>query len=123
MRLLAAVLTFVVIALHVGFAAAEMVYWQHPAVMARFGTTPEFAKASAVLAANQGLYNGLFAAAIAWALFRGRHDALLMLLACIIVAGVYGAYSTGKPTIMLVQALPALLALAATAIAGRSTLK
>jgi putative membrane protein len=119
MRILAFIFSLIVIALHVGFAAAEMFYWQHPAVMARFGNTPEFAKASAVLAGNIGLYNGLFAAAIAWALLTWNRSMLLVLLTCIVVAGVYGGL-TAKPAIILVQAVPALLALACTWLAGRS---
>ena len=112
MRIVAFLLTAVVIALHFGFAAAEMVYWQLPAVMARFGTSPEFAKASTTLAANLGLYNGLFAAALLWALLTWNRSMLLVLLACIVVAGVYGGL-TAKPTIVLVQAVPALLAMLA----------
>ena len=118
MRILATILTLLVIVSHFAFGAAEMFFWQHPEVMARFGSTPEFAKASAVLAANQGLYNGLFAIAIAAALFTWNRGMLMVLLACIVVAGVYGGV-TAKPTIMLVQALPALLALGATWMAGR----
>jgi putative membrane protein len=113
MRILAVILSLLVVALHVAFAAAEMFYWQHPAVMARFGNTAEFAKASATLAGNIGLYNGLFAAAVAWAVLTWNRSMLLVLLACIVVAGVYGAV-TAKPAIVLVQALPAALAFLAT---------
>ncbi len=119
MRILAVILSLVVIISHVGFAVAEMVYWQHPAVMARFGTAPDFARASAVLAANQGIYNGLFAVAIAWALLSSNHSMLMVLLACIVAAGLYGAYSV-KPTIALVQALPAVLAFVFTWLSRRS---
>ncbi len=119
MRILAFILALVVIALHFSFAVAEMFYWQHPAVMARFGSSPEFAKASTVLAGNIGLYNGLFATAIAWALFTWNRSMLLVLLACIVVAGVYGGL-TAKPAIVLVQALPALLAMTATWLVGRT---
>lgn len=117
MRILAILLSALVVALHFGFAAAEVVYWQHPDVMARFGTTPEFAKASAVLAANQGIYNGLFAAAILWAALTWNRAMLLVLLACIVAAGLYGAW-TVKPTIALIQALPAALAFFAAWRAG-----
>jgi putative membrane protein len=120
MRLVAFVLTVLVIVLHFGFAAAEMFYWQHPQVMARFGSTPEFAKASAVLAANQGLYNALFALATLWALLTWNRAMLLVLLACMVVAGIYGGL-TAKLAIILVQALPAALAFITTWMAGRST--
>ncbi len=119
MRVVAFILTLLVVASHVGFAVAEILYWQHPAVMARFGTTPEFAKASAVLATNQGAYNGLFAGAILWALLTWNRSMLLVLLACIVGAGLVGAV-TVKPTIALVQSLPALLAFLATWKASRS---
>jgi putative membrane protein len=122
MRYLALLLTVVVIALHFAFMVLEMFYWTEPAGMRVFGTTPEFAKASAVLAANQGLYNGLFAAAMAWALLARDRSALMVLLACMVVAGLYGA-ATAKPTILLVQALPAFLALLTTWLAGRSSLR
>jgi putative membrane protein len=120
MRILAIILTLLVIVSHVGFAVAEMLYWQHPMVMARFGTTPEFAKASAVLAANQGIYNALFAAAILFALVTWNRAMLLVLLACIVGAGLYGAYSV-KPTIALVQSLPAALAFITTWMSGRAS--
>jgi putative membrane protein len=120
MRIAAFGLTFLVIALHAAFAVAEMVYWQDPAVMARFGSTPEFAKASVTLAGNLGLYNGLFAASLAFALFTWNRSMLLVLLACIVVAGVYGGL-TAKPTIILVQAVPALLAFVTVWLAGRLT--
>ena len=118
MRILAFVLTVLVIVLHLAFGAAEMFYWQHPEVMARFGSTPDFAKASAVLAANQGLYNGLFAVALLWSLVTGNRSMSLVLLACLIAAGIYGGL-TAKPTIILVQAVPAALAFAAMWAAGR----
>ena len=122
MRYLALILTVIVIALHFAFMALEMFYWTDPIGLRVFGSTPEFAKASAVLAANQGLYNGLFAAAMTWALLARQRSALMVLLTCMVVAGVYGAV-TAKPTILLVQALPALLALLATWQAGRSSLR
>lgn len=120
MRVLAILLTLLVIVSHFGFAAAEMLYWQHPMVMARFGTTPEFAKATTVLAANQGIYNALFAAALAWALVTWNRSMLLVLLACIVGAGLYGAWSV-KPTIALVQALPAALAFITTWMSSRAS--
>jgi putative membrane protein len=117
MRALAYSLTLIVVVAHLGFAVAEMAFWQHPIVMARFGSSPEFARASAVLAGNLGLYNGLFAVAIAWALFTWQRSTLMVLLGCIVVAGIYGG-ATAKPAIFLVQGLPALLAFGATWLAG-----
>ena len=74
--------------------------------------TPEFAAASAALAANQGLYNGFLAAGLIWGLL-ARESAFaikVFFLVCVIVAGVFGA-ATAKGTILFVQALPAAIAL------------
>ena len=57
---------------HLLFLIVEMFLWQSDAVMARFGTSPEFAAESAVLAMNQGLYNGFLAAGLGWALTQPR---------------------------------------------------
>jgi putative membrane protein len=92
-----------------------MFLWQAPLGMRTFGTTPEFAASSAVLAANQGLYNGFLAAGLVWALvaygvFRGR-AILTFFLLCVAVAGIYGG-ATANLRIVFVQAVPALIALA-----------
>jgi len=46
---------------HVGFLVLEMFFWDHPIGRRIFGMTPEVSASSAVLAANQGLYNGFLA--------------------------------------------------------------
>jgi putative membrane protein len=69
------------------------------------------------LAANQGLYNGFLAAGLLWALVSGRSDLAVFFLGCVIVAGIYGA-ATAKGSILLTQALPAALALAAVIVIG-----
>jgi putative membrane protein len=97
----------------------------HPVGRRIFDTTPEFSAASAVLAANQGLYNGFLAAGLLWGLLAGRREVKFFFLTCIVVAGIYGGISA-KTTILYVQALPALVALIAVALAPtpgrRSTL-
>lgn len=115
MRSLAGAAVVLVAALHAYFLVLEMFLWQTPFGMRTFGTTPEVAASSAVLAANQGLYNGFLAAGLLWALVaygvaRGR-ALLTFLLLCVLVAGVYGG-ATANPRILLVQAMPAALALA-----------
>ena len=112
MRSVAAVLVLLVALSHVGFLVLEMFYWSQPLGQQVFGTTPEFAQASAVLAANQGLYNGFLAAGLLWGLASGRRDVRVFFLACVIVAGVYGGL-TAKMSILYIQAAPALAALLA----------
>ena len=120
MRVAAAVLIVVVAALHVGFLVLEMFLWQTPLGLRTFRTTKEAAASSAVLAANQGLYNGFLAAGLVWGLVWygvvGGRAILTFFLACVIVAGVYGAVTVSR-RILLVQAAPAVVALVLTWLA------
>jgi putative membrane protein len=96
--------------LHAYFLVLEMFLWDTPRGRRVFGTTPEFATASKSLAANQGLYNGFLAAGLIWGLFAGD-PVKVFFLACVIVAGAYGA-ATVNLKILWVQAAPAAIALA-----------
>ena len=116
MTILANVLVVIVALLHVGFLALEMFFWDHPFGRKRFRMTPEYSKASASLAANQGLYNGFLAAGLVWGLITGDAAIKIFFLICILVAGVYGGLTTRR-TIFYVQALPGLLALLAVYLA------
>jgi putative membrane protein len=107
-------LVALVAALHLYFLVLEMFLWTKPAGMKAFGLTPEKAADSAVLAANQGLYNGFLAVGLAWGLVQGNptfaFQIKLFFLACVVVAGVYGAVSVSRK-ILFVQAVPAAIAL------------
>ena len=98
---------------HVAFLVLEMFLWQQPLGRKIFGLSAEDAAATAVLAANQGLYNGFLAAGLIWSLVAGpalHRPLAFFFLGCVFVAGLYGG-ATAKPTIWLVQALPAAIAL------------
>ena len=112
MATVAMVLVVLVALLHLYFLALEMFLWTRPLGLKTFRNTPEKAEVTRVLAANQGLYNGFLAAGLLYAAITGSREFALFFLACVVVAGLYGAYSVNK-RIFLVQALPALLALAA----------
>ncbi|MEN9844273.1 MAG: hypothetical protein RLZZ612_2102 [Pseudomonadota bacterium] len=102
--------TALVALLHIYFLVLEMFLWDKPAGMKAFGLTPERARDTKVLAANQGLYNGFLAAGLIWGLSlgtAGRHIQIFFLL-CVLVAGLYGA-ATASKKILFVQALPAAL--------------
>ncbi len=109
------ILVVLVAALHVYFMVLEMFLWTRPLGLTTFSNTPEQAAASAVLAANQGLYNGFLAAGLICGLL--HPDAVFALqietffLVCVIVAGCYGAATVSR-RILYVQAAPAALALA-----------
>jgi len=104
------VMVGLVAVLHLYFLVLEMFLWTTPRGMRVFGTTPEYAAASKTLAANQGLYNGFLAAGLIWGFFAGD-PVKVFFLACVIVAGAYGA-ATVNLRILWVQALPAAIALA-----------
>ncbi|WP_432972682.1 DUF1304 domain-containing protein [Dactylosporangium sp. CA-233914] len=116
MKIAAEVLIGVVAALHLYFLVLEMFLWTAPRTRAAFGTTEEFAKASKALAANQGLYNGFLVAGLVYGLIADSLAFKVFFLICVIVAGLYGA-ATASRRILLVQALPGALALAAVLLA------
>jgi putative membrane protein len=103
--------------LHVYFLVLEMFLWDKPAGMRTFRLTPEKAAATKMLAANQGLYNGFLAAGLAWGLLLGPagHDLKVFFLACVLVAGLFGA-ATASRRILYVQAAPAALGLVLLAV-------
>ena len=117
MSAVASVLVAFVALLHLLFLVLEMFLWTKPFGRRTFGLTKELADASAGLAANQGLYNGFLAAGLIWGLTINSFEVKLFFLACVIVAGVFGAF-TAKRSILFVQALPGALALVAV-IAAR----
>ena len=99
-----------VAASHLWFLVLEMFLWDKPFGRRTFGMTPERAAATKSLAMNQGLYNGFLAAGLFWGIFAGD-DVKIFFLACVIVAGVFGAVTASRK-ILWVQALPGLVALA-----------
>jgi len=109
---ISSVLVALVAALHVYIMVLEMFLWTTPRGRRAFGLTPEFAEASKVLAANQGLYNGFLAAGLLWGLLRGDLATQLFFLGCVLVAGLYGA-ATASRKILFVQAVPAAISIAA----------
>jgi putative membrane protein len=111
-NVVADVLVGLVAALHLCFLVLEMFLWTTPTGRGVFGTDAAFAEQSKTLAANQGLYNGFLAAGLVWGLVSGATDVQVFFLVCVIVAGLYGATTVNR-RILLVQALPAVLALAA----------
>jgi putative membrane protein len=112
MSILTTIAISIVIVLHLLFMVLEMFLWNTPFGRKTFGLKQDYAKQSAPLAANQGLYNGFLAAGLLWGLVStGGFDALIFFLSCIIIAGIYGAI-TAKRSILFLQALPAAIAMA-----------
>jgi putative membrane protein len=119
MTALATVLVALVALIHVYIVVLEMFLWTTPRGRAAFGLTPEFAQQTKALAANQGLYNGFLAAGLVWGIVGPDHlrfAVQVFFLLCVMVAGVYGA-ATASRRILLVQTLPATVALVAVLLA------
>ena len=108
------VLVGIVAVLHVAFLVLEMFLWRTPLGLKPFRMTQQVADSSAVLAGNQGLYNGFLAAGLVHGLLardpRVAFQFRVFFLGCVLVAGLYGA-ATALLSILFVQALPAALAL------------
>jgi len=111
MMTIANVAVTLVALLHLYFLILEMFFWEKPLGLRTFGLTPDFAKASKVLAANQGLYNGFLVAGLVWGLILGEagNPIKMFFLSCVVVAGVFGALTANRK-ILWVQALPGAIA-------------
>ncbi len=97
---------------HLGFLILEMFFWTQPLGRKVFRMSAEQAQSTAVLAANQGLYNGFLAAGLTWAVICSdpamANQLGIFFASCVLVAGIYGAYSVNK-RIFLIQGMPALV--------------
>lgn len=112
--MIGSILTGVVALIHVYIVILEMFLWETPRALKAFGTTPEFATSTKVLAANQGLYNGFLAAGLIWGIWLGEagDPIKIFFLLCVAIAGLYGALTASRK-ILFVQTIPALIALVA----------
>lgn len=116
MTVVANILVGLVALLHLYFLVLEMFLWTTPTGRRTFGLEADFAEQTKALAANQGLYNGFLVAGLVWGLVDDRDDVKIFFLACVIVAGVYGAATVNR-RILVVQAVPAVVALGAVLLA------
>lgn len=112
--MLANILIALVAAIHVYILVLEMFLWDTKTGRKAFNLSADFARDTRVMAANQGLYNGFLAAGLLWGLWLGDagFPVKLFFLACVLIAGVFGA-ATASKKILYVQALPALIAMVA----------
>ncbi|HEV2087484.1 MAG TPA: DUF1304 domain-containing protein [Cryptosporangiaceae bacterium] len=114
MELVSEVLVGIIAALHVWFLVLEMFLWQKPLGLKTFGLSAEDAAVSATLAKNQGLYNGFLAAGLVCGVIAADPVGFgfkVFFLACVLLAGLYGGFTVSR-RILVVQALPAAVALA-----------
>lgn len=115
MDILSVLLVGLVALEHLYILVLEMFLWTTPRALKTFGMTLADARASQKLAANQGLYNGFLALGLFWGLLHPNPgfgvQLQIFFVLCVLAAALYGGL-TVKRSILLVQGLPALLALA-----------
>lgn len=116
MKIILLVLLWVVALEHILFLLLEMFFWSKPIGRRIFGTQETFARESASLAANQGLYNGFLAAGLVWGMFvkdpAFAFQINLFFLSCVLMAALFGGI-TAKRSILVIQGIPAAAALVA----------
>ncbi|KAA2219449.1 MULTISPECIES: DUF1304 domain-containing protein [Maribacter] len=112
MVLVAQIVTFLVALLHCYFLWLEMFAWTTKARKVFRNFPSDLFEPTKSMAANQGLYNGFLAAGLFWSLIITSPiwsvNVALFFLACVLIAGLYGALTVSKK-IFYVQGLPALL--------------
>src|SRR3954469_8024122 len=100
-------------------ALIEMAFWMNPKVHSRLFFNEDEARKAAPIVQNAGLYNAFLAAGLIWgfAAKSGREGIFTFFLACVAIAGVFGAMTLQTnspfPLTLVVQTLPAALGLAA----------
>jgi putative membrane protein len=131
MAALATAFVLLVAVIHIYILVLEMFLWRTPRGLRAFGTDQAFADQSAPLAANQGLYNGFLAAGLLWGViatwlastepveqaYPVGFQVKVFFLACVIIAGLYGAATVNR-RILVVQAAPAAVALVLVLLVG-----
>ena len=114
MTLLSQIIVGFVAVLHLYILWLEMFAWTTRARKVFKTIPPDQFEKTKVMAANQGLYNGFLAAGFIWSLViadaNWSKNVALFFLACVLVAGIYGALTASK-RIFFVQAVPAILGL------------
>ncbi|MCH0542089.1 DUF1304 domain-containing protein [Streptomyces sp. MUM 203J] len=119
METTANVLVGLVAALHAYILVLEMFLWEKKPGRELSGFDAAMARATATLAANQGLYNGFLAAGLVWGLIAEDPTgfrAQVFFLACVVVAGLYGGLTANR-RILIAQALPGAVTLVAVLLA------
>jgi len=113
------VLVCLVALVHVAISIVEMLLWNKPIIHRRLAFTDDEARKVAPIVANAGLYNGFLAAGLTWGLLStGDATSIKMFfLACVIVAGIFGAVTLMWTTLVL-QAVPGAVALLSVWVSG-----
>jgi putative membrane protein len=96
--------------LHLWFFVLESFLWTTPLGRKIFQTSQDTAEATKILAKNQGVYNAFLASGLFWSVSKDDLGLKSFFLICVIIAGLVGGFTVNRK-ILIVQALPALVAL------------
>ena len=89
-----------------------MFLWTKQRTIKIFGIRDKnLAEDTKVLAANQGLYNGFLSVGLIISLLFNEENVSILFLSFVIIAGIYGAYSTKNKKLFIVQSIPAIIGL------------
>lgn len=111
-EILSDILIALIALIHIYILWFEMFAWEKKGPKV-FGDFPkDIFKPTKAMAANHGLYNGFLAAGLIWSLLitniEWQNYVALFFLACVAIAGIYGALTASKK-IILVQTVPAMI--------------
>ena len=116
--MIAGFLVLFVALFHIQVFILESILWKTTKAMKVFGTTAKTAEITSALATNQGVYNLFLSAGLLLSFLLDAEfqlQAQLFFLSCVIVAAITAGVVVSK-RIMIIQGLPALLALILTII-------
>ncbi len=113
MEIIIFALIILMILFHINAFVLEAFLWQTPRAFKTFGTNKQTAATSQTLATNQAVYNLFLAAGLMVSLVASDPISFafkVFFLTCIVIAAATAGLTVSKK-IMLIQGLPALLAL------------
>ncbi len=110
MHIAAKIIVGLIAFIHIYIMWFEMFAWESRGKKVFRGFPDEAYPLLKVPMANQGLYNGFLAAGLIWSLIIAdvtwQKNVAIFFLACVAVAGLYGAFSVARK-ILYVQTIPA----------------
>lgn len=114
MLLVSKIIIVIIAIFHLYFLWLEMFAWTTKAKKVFRSLPEDLFEKTKVLAANQGLYNGFLATGLIWSILisdeNWSKNIALFFLSCVIIAWIYGYYSTKSKKIFYVQSIPAIVA-------------
>jgi len=112
MNITTTIVVLAVATIHVAISIIEMFFWENPLVHQRLNFPADIASQVTPIVQNAGLYNSFIAAGLIWAAFARSNTVRLRVffLACVIIAGIFGAF-TLKWTTLALQTIPGFVAL------------